>query len=298
MRAYRPLLVIVALAAPVGPALAQADGEMLPRSLVQTVLGFQSIPTLGAYGVPAGDPIIAASAPQSITQRFGTPPNSRILGSVTWLRDVDVFGTASGTIAGVREWFASDFTKRGYQAVDEHTRNASNGGFRDPAPSRFAGYCVGNELLTVDARPLGLDRVAYRVRTSLQSSTCSSGGGQAMQVYMGSNALPLLENPMNASRYMGGGMGCQSRMYGGGSGTSADLLSAMTPLELIQHYEKQLPGAGWARVNAPSDASSVWTKKDSTGSEQTLMLTATASRDVSNCRNVQMMLYNAQRRDR
>ena len=111
----------------------------------------------------------------------------------------------------------------------------------------------------------------------------------------GMREMPVLENPLNASR-MTSMAGCQSRMFGGGSGTSADLSTAMTPLELIQHYEKQMPGVGWTRVPIPSDASSLWVRKDSTaGTEQFLTLAASASREIPNCRNVQMMIYESQR---
>jgi hypothetical protein len=277
---------------PVASVIAQSD-EMLPRSLVQAVLGFQNVATLGAmYGSgPVGEPIIAATPLPAVAQRFGLPPNSRILGSVTWLRDIDVFGTAPGSIAGIREWFASDFMKRGYQPVDENTRNMSGGGFRDPAPARFAGYCHGADLLTVDARPSGVDRVEYRVRTSLQNSTCTRGNQGAMYGrVMGGERLPVLDNPANATRFMASGMGCQSRGYGPSTGTSTDLLTSMTPMELIQHYEKQLPATGWTQVKIPSDANSVWAKTDSTGTRQILVLTATAAGDTPNCRHVQMML--------
>jgi len=295
MRHRELLSAIAALLVPFSSTLAQADGEMLPGPLVHATLAFASIPSLGVYGLPAGDPIVSAGIPATVTRLFSAPPGAKVLGSVTWLRELDVYGTASGTIATFREWFANDLAKRGYQAVDENTRDQAQGGFRDPRPARFQGYCAGPDLIAFDARPSDINRVEYRVRTTFRSTTCTMGSSPGSIRFGGAPDLPTLENPINASLYNGGGAGCQAQVYGSGHGTGVDLATAMTPLELIQHYEKQMPASGWTHVNAPSDATSIWSRKDSTGKEQLVVLQASASRVIPNCRNVQMMLYDAGR---
>ena len=275
-----------------GDALAQTGGDqaVVPRQLALSIVHFQHVGSYGFFSPDAGTPTLSTDLPASLASVVPAPPGANVLGAVTWPRMSDVFGLANGSLESVRAWFGDEFKRRGYEAVNDQTQMMRFGGFRDAQSGQLGrgGYCAERDLLSLDILPLDQRRAEYRIRVTKDHQDCRGSGPRGRAAaFVDASEYPTLFNPPNAVMNQSMFGGCGEARFGS-SGTSAVLTTTMSPADLMKHYEKQMGSTGWKRADVPSTATSTWTRPSPDGGETELILTASASLQAPNCRDVQM----------
>jgi hypothetical protein len=188
--------------------------------------------------------VYAGEVPEPMQARVPVPADARVIGSV--LR-----GPATGVVyAAIR-----DEPDGALARYEDQLRLAGwapgprPGGLQPPGSSRpEAQYCRGDDALLVTARPHAADETVLVLNlTAAAASLCATPGPRA------DLTLPMLRPPPLAGRLeelhrCGRGPGRR--------GEGVEVLTSLTPTELLAHYAAQLE----AQAFRPADdaAAAVW----------------------------------------
>ena len=275
-----PFAAVVAVIVYVPPAIAQrTESSTIP---VELAAAFARMYTLNdSNATVAFAPGVVAP---EVAARVPTPPNSRIIGTVTLSHSQYVFGTSTMPVDSVLAFFGREFTKRGLSAealVRLQGGNPFGGGFRPALPKRPTTFCDGRDLLDVAANTVD-GMTNFRVRVAQNSVPCTlvpSPAAPRPTPAVSSLPLPILYDPLNAS--------ARTECYNTGSTqrTQTVLETDMTPAGILDHYAQQLTKQGWsAMLGDYTAASAVWSRRDSAGVTEVATLTASVSPTAPMCR--------------
>jgi hypothetical protein len=150
------------------------------------------------------------------------------------------------------------------------------------------GFCGAGTYFSLSAqqRQPGHTEFVIRARQQPSCNPVSAYGFNSAGSTWGSSglnppALPLLVNPKGSEL----AQRCDPRSGGGGSSnTQIGLATIATPDQLLAHYAKQLDSAGWKREAVAPGIISTWVRRDSTGRDVRLQLTAMANPAATDCR--------------
>ncbi len=281
-------IIVAALSAPLAlsPVSAQTTPDLIPRDVVLAIL---------RSGPIQGDPAIFVDdhLPANLVNKLSLPPGAHIVATLESWSATDVIGTAPTTPDSVRSWFATEFTRRKYEAQESPGRRQP---FRPAEGSVNGGFCGAGAYFTISAqgRPGGRTEFVIHAR---QRPTCDPNPFFNPGVFgswstSGNNAppLPLLVNPKAAEMTQR----CDSRASNQSSATTqAALSTTASPEQLLAHYGKQLDSAGWKRETMLTGAVGTWIRRDSTGRDLRVQLTALPSPSGGDCRMLTMTATGA-----
>jgi hypothetical protein len=282
------LILVAALSAPLAsPIAAQTTPDVIPRDVVLAIL--RNNPMQGMQG--GGDPVIFVDdhLPPNLMNKVSLPPGAHIVATLESWSSTDVIGTAPAAPDSVRAWFADEFIRRKYEAQDSPGYRQP---FRPATGSVNGGFCGAGTYFSISAQARQGGRTEFVIHAR-QGPTCDQrvvfspnvyGGGSTS----GNNAptLPMLVNPKTAEVSP---QRCDSR-YGqiSFSSTQAALSTTASPEQLLTHYGKQLDSAGWKRETTSTGAVGTWTRRDSTGRDVRVQLTALPGPAAADCRMLTM----------
>lgn len=272
-------LTAVALGAALAlPAGAQGAPDLIPRDVVMAILRHGSL--RGEPAILVGDRL-----PDSLVNKVSLPPGAHVLATLEAWSTTEVIGTAPQPPDSVRGWFASEFTRRKYEAQDAPGHRAP---FRPAEGSAGGGFCGAGTYFNVsaDARTSGQTEFVLRTqqRTSCDQSVAFGPGGSWSSSGDNPPPLPMLFNPKNAEALDR----CDVRGGGASSTAETGLSASASPEQLLAHYGKQLDSAGWRRETVSTGAVGTWTRRDSTGRDVRVQITALPSPSGGDCRWVTM----------
>jgi len=263
--------------------------DLVPRDVVMAILR-------SAGSQVQGDPAIflADRLPDNLLNKVSLPPGAHVMATLESWSTTDVIGTIPMQPDSVRSWFAAEFVRRGYEAQDSPGHREP---FRPAQGSVFGGFCGAGTYFTVSAQGRPNGRTEFVIRTR-ERPTCdqtpmfgfNAGGSSWSTSGFNAPALPLLVNPKTAEI----AQRCDPR--GGASGstnTQIGVSTTATPDQLIAHYGKQLDSAGWKREALTTGVVGTWIRRDSTGRDVRVQLTALTSPAGGDCRWLTMTSASA-----
>lgn len=209
--------------------------------------------------------VLEHRVPEKFVERFPTPPNATLLGSVVRGDDADPEQVAAyldvpGSADVVKTWYDTALASLGYRPRLPQMPSGPPGGFRHTMLHSFGSgvvYCKGPDSPYYS---LGL-----RGGTDVQDVTLSWNSGDmgwnpcAPQPHHGPpmsdamRSLPALDAPSGVMMQSGGG--------GGGDGMWTNYGQAFTDMpatELRDHFATQLAAAGCTELDRGGDATAAW----------------------------------------
>lgn len=257
----------------------QSDTSTVPRELA---IAFARV-----YAAPdstATVEFLPGTVAPSVASDVAIPPDSRVVGSVVLGRNTYVFGTSPLAPDSVRAWYLRDYGRRKWPALALVRTQASGGaagGFRPPPPTIPTTFCNGDRQLDVSAMESRDGHTNFRVRVSTAPLPCPMAPRGLVRAVAPSLPLPVVYNPPNTQP----GPPC----FAAGASTQrteTQLMTALDPQALLQHYAKQLEASGWVPLQAKGDvATQAWSRRDSTGIIEIATLSVTTSPTAPMCRN-------------
>jgi hypothetical protein len=248
---------------------------------------------VGAGGLGGEPQILVGSLPGWVVGRIKTPPNATVVGSAflgsTVVGILSLADSPETAIADMKR----DLVNQGWKVPPPQP--SYGGGFRpatmynmvDGTPTRIT-LCGDQQLLTASAtrRRGTTTEITLRLTPAATYSTCNP---QPLPPGYVRSSLPTLYNPSAATdARMGSNCSPQYMPYGN-SASGATLITALTPIALLDHYGKQLLDSGW---RAPATSNSIvgrtWTKLDSAGTPVEVSLTVTTPARDTTCREINM----------
>jgi len=284
------LLTAVALSASLAPvAAAQSTPDLIPRDVVLAILRLGGSQVMGQ-----GEPAIFVSdhLPDNLVNKVTLPPGAHVMATLESWSSTDVIGTATASPDSVRSWFTAEFVRRKYEAQDYPNHRLP---FRPADGSVNTGFCGAGTFFTVSSLGARAGKTEW-VLHARQRPSCDPtpvGIGSVMGASVSSSGaplLPLLVNPKSSEV----AQRCDSRYTGGASNTQAALSTTATPEQLMTHYGKQLDSAGWKRESVSTGVVGTWVRRDSTGRDVRVQVTALPGVIGVDCRLLTMTTTSVQ----
>jgi hypothetical protein len=288
VRLLRAVCVAGLLTALTNPLRGQIEQSAIPRDLVVAALR-QFAETMNIEGNPT---IIVGSVPAALVSKMSTPAGGRVLGSIVWGGRTDVLGEAPGQIDSVLTWFGRDLVAHGFTPASSQFEGS--GGFRSARVGPATGYCKDGLTVTLHVRdaPANAFGVEYRVQADQGAGSCDViSAGYDPSDHSGS--YPLLYNPPTAQL----SYRCVSMNANRGSmATETYFTTSALPLQLLQHYGKQLDSAGWKRDVLAIPAVGEWVRPDSAGNEiRSVLRVFPGTARAPDCRKIQLEIITNRR---
>ena len=287
------LLATVALGAWLAPvAGAQATPDLIPKDVVLAILraGGSQVMGQGEPAIFVGDRL-----PDNLVNKVSLPPGAHVMATLESWSSTDVIGTATASPDSIRAWFTAEFVRRKYEAQDYPNHRLP---FRPADGNVNTGFCGAGTFFTVSSlgsRPGRTDWVLH----ARQRPTCEQPqvafvgtvmGGASTSGY-NAPSLPLLVNPKTSEVSQ---QRCDTRYVPGMSSTQTALSTTATPEQLMTHYGKQLDSAGWKREAISTGVVGTWIRRDSTGRDVRVQLTAMPGSGGADCRMLTMTTTGVQ----
>lgn len=256
--------------------------ELIPRELAEALL---------AVGGPGRTPtILVGTLPPTVESKIVLPAGATVVGGMT-----SSVGSAvgilllDGPLNSVSQQVHSDLLKAGWEPQESRANMFMATSFID-APSTQARAMIGNEgsycgrggTLGVRFDPRGYSQTRLTV-TSMAINQCAQmremmrGAGMGMER---GKARPVLVNPAGARTQEGSCPNYNSGM--GDRGT--DLISQLSPQDILAHYAKQMADSGWTA--GPSSAFGFWTRTDTSGMVYEYQISVQTYANMPMCRKV------------
>lgn len=275
--------ILSLIAASSATAQPNPSPELVPKTLVEALLGRNTSVTIGAL-------------PPTVESKVVLPAGSKILGGSTNPNQATGIVILDGAVNTVAERFQGDLLKSGWEVMDQAPMQFYGADFIDPPADQRRPMAATNETycgragtLTVRYEPEGFSQTRLFI-TSTGTNRCAQMRDMMLQSrpegMPARPKRPILVNP-GAARSQPAV--CQSSNYAsswGGSG--AQLASTMPASEILAHYAKQLADSGWKSSSAI--ATGTWTRPDSTGAIMEYEISVRAPDDAPNCRRVESQL--------
>lgn len=271
--------VLCVIAASSATAQSNPSPELVPRPLVEALLGRNTSVTVGAL-------------PPTVESKIVLPPGSKILGGSSNPNQAIGIVILDGALNTVAERFQGDLLKSGWEVMDQAPMQFYGADFIDPPATQRRPMAATNETycgragtLMVRYEPEGFSQTRVFI-TSTGTNRCAQMRDAMLQSRPDGMPVrpkrPVLVNP-GAARLQP--MACQSAGFNSSwGGGPAQLASSMPPAEILGHYAKQLADSGWKESG--TIAAGVWTRPDSTGTLMEYQITVVAPMG-SACRQVQ-----------
>jgi hypothetical protein len=283
MRSFT-LLFLSAIACPL---LAQRDTTPVPRALFTAMI----LHYADRYGENADPNIQIGAMPPELVGKIGIPPRGRIIGAVNLRTSTVIFGEAPGSAPSVLQWINDDFRARGYTPAGR----LENVGFVTPTTGVVTEWCSGRQSMSVRTRN---DRAT--MTTALFEVAVADEGncGPGMAPIERDNdpyvierrKMPLLVNPSGSQP----GLLCnQEPGFNSAFSNTSDVgyRSALSPVQIMAHYARQLDSSGWKQASPPAAAWGVWTKTDTDGVTRTAEVLVTPLLGPEGCRHATLHVY-------
>jgi hypothetical protein len=286
----KPLRIAAALGwfVALSPAAAQQTPDMIPRDVVMAILR-NGPPQGGEPAIMLGDRL-----PDNLVNKVSLPPGAHVVATLESWSNTDVIGTAPQLPDSVRVWFAAEFMRRGYEPQEVAGRRAA---FRAAEGSVTGGFCGAGAFFSVSARPRPGGKSEFLLRTRQMPQSCSQTfsyglgmGGNWSTSGFNPPALPLLVNPKSAEE----APRCNDQMNTSSATARSTISVSAAPDQLLALYGKQLDSAGWKRETITTGAVGTWTRRDSTGRDVRVQITALPSSAGADCRSITMTATGAQ----
>jgi hypothetical protein len=258
--------------------------EAIPRELATALM---SIPR----PVPAWDSpqIWIGSVPQNLSRRLFIPSNARVIGGAGAGASMIAVVSMPGSQATVRSDLRRELGKLGWTPPPPY---GYGGGFRPLPPALDTTsfptlFCQATEtlMLAPGRQELDATTVTYQV-ISGNSGLCTPptmGPGMPRSTY------PTLYNPAGSDALFGSGA-CPFPNAGMVGQTSTRLRTGLSGDQILDHYAAQLRDSGWTAGSASTIATRTWSRPDSAGAPQELVLTVTGAGGSASCREMTMTI--------
>jgi len=281
LNAPRVMPAVLFLVMRLATASAQAAPDtatMLPRELVEALVQ----PYVGG---PSGTEFFVGKVAPALQPFLFVPSSARVIGSMASPTSTTVVMTAPLNPMEIKAQYEREQPKLGW--THPPTANATRGWGFGPPPSAMpegAGseFCHVGQSLRVIPFPNAPGSTRIVVTVQNFGGRCQMSdrvvfiGGQPPRV-----AMPALENPLGAPMNP---VGC-SRAGSIGSqmaSMSERLETSMTPMQLLDHFGKQLADSGWtASAQTSPTLRRTWTRADSGNTVREAMLQIAPLQDAA-----------------
>ena len=249
-----------------------------------------------ASGGFAESQIIVGSAPGWAMQRLFVPTNARVLGSSFIGTNVTtIIELPLGADSAATDQVRSELMQRGWTEPPRPTYGG--GGFRPAtttssglqSPTRFT-LCNGDNALSGDVRRhAGVSLfLVYRLSSGATTGFCHP------PVFQGRPStpirLPTLYEPPGPPDPRAVAT-CFPQCSGESNGTDGFFRTPMPAEQILEHFARQLADSGWVRArDTVTLARGQWTRPDSSGAVERLILTITVPQGVTDaqCHQAEM----------
>ncbi len=220
---------------PASPAL--TAGDSVPFELVNDLF-FDTYST--------GD-IVVGKLPGGFPAELPVPPNSSVLGGMTVRygqqtgAPLNVIGVLRNPlpVSGVMSFFAKELAAAGWQ----QPKGPDSGGGFDTAPQSFLPWCKGSTSLTIQTRQLAQ-------ATSIKIMVVDSSGNSFAYSFCLGPPTSQQQPPPQILPKLVPPSGVELQSFGSGvsgeyASSNAQAKTAVSPADLLNHFDAQLQAAGW-----------------------------------------------------
>jgi hypothetical protein len=270
------------------PAIAQAQGELVPKALAEALLSSRG---------EGKTSIVVGALPPSLQPKLALPADAKVMGGTDSQSGASAIILLDGPLNAAAERFHAEVIKRGWEPEDQGPQrfggdfiDAPVGQRRPVSGGRPDTYCGRAGTLLVRYEPDGFAQTRVIVATTGDNRCAMMRDAMLSSRSMGPEGrmrAPILINPPQA-RLQDYGSACSGQFNSTSGGPGALLSSTISPAEILAHYAKQLADSGWKESGSGVSAS--WSRADSAGSVREYQITITTTSANPMCRKVEAEL--------